>query len=420
MTIEERGAATGRANAYRYNSQSILRRTDALTTRANQWPLFWRRRRNGKKHALRSSFVAAAIVGVFFGCFAASSAAGESSPPTPLLFLGNQNIAPVVYLEAGAPAGVAVDIVRALARHIPEPIEIRAMDWAQAQAMVARGDAAALIQINPTEERKKTFDFSEPLLESQFSIFVQASRTGILGISSLRGLRVGVEAAGLPRQTLSADPEIHLTIIANFVDGFRQLSDGALDAVVVDYRVGTYVLSINRIANIKAAGEPIAFSNSAIAVRKGDAKLLGEINSALQVIRADGVYQSIIDKWRPTEAIFETREQIERRDYQAAIVVLAVGLLIAAGWAVTLTRNIAKRRRVEEQLRRVNRARRAVAMCNQALIHATDETALVQQLCQIIVEQAGYRLAWVGYAEQDEAKTVRPVALAGFEDGYVA
>ena len=362
---------------------------------------------------------AAAVLGVLVGSFIAFNAAGESPPPTKLVFLGNQNIAPVVYLEDGAPAGAAVDVVRALARHIPEPIEIRAMDWAQAQAMVARGDASALIQINPTDERRKIFDFSDPLLESQFSIFVQASRTGILGMSSLRGLRVGVEEAGLPRKALAADPEIHLTIIPNFVDGFKQLSDGAVDAVVVDYLVGSYVLGVNRIPNIKAAGEPIAFSYSTIAVKKGDAKLLGEINSALQIIRADGVYQSIIDKWKPTEAIFETREQIERRNYQATILVLAVGLLIAAVWTVTLKRNIAMRRLVEEQLRRVDRARRAVGMCNQALIHATDETALVQKICQIIVEQAGHRLAWVGYAEWDADKTVRPVAQAGFNEGYV-
>ena len=361
----------------------------------------------------------AAILGALLGSLVAFNAAAEAPGPATLLFLGNQNIAPVVYLEGGKPVGVAVDIVRALARHIPEPIEIRAMDWAQAQAMVARGDAAALIQINPTEERKKTFDFSDPLLESQFSIFVPTSRTGILGISSLRGLRVGVEEAGLPRQTLVADPDIHLTVIANFADGFKLLSDGALDAVVVDYRVGSYLLSVNRIANIKAAGEPIAFSYSAIAVRKGDAKLLGEINSALHTIRADGVYQSVVDKWKPTEAIFETREQIERRNYQAAIAVLAVGLAIAALWAATLNRNIARRRRVEEQLRRVNRARRTIAMCGQALVHAHDETALVQQVCQIIVEQAGHRLAWVGYAEQDADKTVRPVAQAGFNQGYV-
>ena len=61
----------------------------------------------------------------------------------------------------------------------------------------------------------------------------------------------------------------------------------------------------------------------------------------------------------------------------------------------------------------------ALSNCNQALIRATDESALLQQICQIVVEQAGYRLCWVGYAEQDDAKTVRPVAQAGFEEGYL-
>jgi GAF domain-containing protein len=31
----------------------------------------------------------------------------------------------------------------------------------------------------------------------------------------------------------------------------------------------------------------------------------------------------------------------------------------------------------------------------------------------------GYRLAWVGFAEHDTDKTVRPVAQKGFEDGYL-
>jgi len=37
-----------------------------------------------------------------------------------------------------------------------------------------------------------------------------------------------------------------------------------------------------------------------------------------------------------------------------------------------------------------------------------------------LVEVGGFRLVWVGYAEQDEAKSVRPVAHAGFEEGYLA
>jgi PAS domain S-box-containing protein len=78
-----------------------------------------------------------------------------------------------------------------------------------------------------------------------------------------------------------------------------------------------------------------------------------------------------------------------------------------------------QRKRSEERLRRSNRALLALSSCNQALIRASDENNLVQQVCQIVVEKAGYRLCWVGFAEQDEAKTVRPVAQAGLEEDYL-
>ena len=100
-----------------------------------------------------------------------------------------------------------------------------------------------LIQMNETEERRKIYDFSDPLLESQFSIFVHEDRVGISGFSSLRGLRVGVESAGLPWKTLEKDPRIQLVVIPNFIVAFKLLNEGAIDAVVVDYRVGSYVLA---------------------------------------------------------------------------------------------------------------------------------------------------------------------------------
>jgi PAS domain S-box-containing protein len=83
-------------------------------------------------------------------------------------------------------------------------------------------------------------------------------------------------------------------------------------------------------------------------------------------------------------------------------------------------RDITARKRAEEELRRVNRALRTLSECNQAVVRAEGESELLHAICQILVEEGGYRLAWVGYAEHDEAKTVRPVAQAGHEDGYLA
>ena len=81
--------------------------------------------------------------------------------------------------------------------------------------------------------------------------------------------------------------------------------------------------------------------------------------------------------------------------------------------------DITERKRAAAELRRINRALRALSSCNEAVIRAVDEPTLLQQICRIVVEEAGYRLCWVGRAENDDAKSVRPVAQAGFEEGYL-
>src|SRR5271157_6217394 len=87
---------------------------------------------------------------------------------------------------------------------------------------------------------------------------------------------------------------------------------------------------------------------------------------------------------------------------------------------LALVSDITERKHAEEALRRLNRELRAISNCNQALLRATDEQSLLEEICRIVCEEAGYRMAWVSYAEHDEAKSVRPVAWTGAEEGYLA
>jgi PAS domain S-box-containing protein len=82
-------------------------------------------------------------------------------------------------------------------------------------------------------------------------------------------------------------------------------------------------------------------------------------------------------------------------------------------------RNITERKRAEETLRRNNRALKAMSECGRIISRSTSEAELLQQICTLLIEQGGYRMAWVGLAKHDEAKSVRPVAHAGFEDGFL-
>jgi two-component system, cell cycle sensor histidine kinase and response regulator CckA len=74
---------------------------------------------------------------------------------------------------------------------------------------------------------------------------------------------------------------------------------------------------------------------------------------------------------------------------------------------------------IKKELRRLNRALQALSACNQALSQAGSEQELLQQICDLIVRLGAYRMVWIGYALPDEAKTVRPMAYAGHEEGYL-
>ncbi len=355
----------------RLHSYLLFHSLIEITTMAIGFTLFifiW----NARKFLLQDKLPFCILFGILVSVLTLSNSFAEASNDPKLLFLGNKNIAPVVYLDNTTPSGVAVDIVRALAKHIPQPVEIRAMDWSEAQALVARGKADALIQINETEERKKIYDFSDTLLESQFSIFVRTDRVGISGITSLRGLQVGVESGGLPRQLLGKNPRIQLTIIPNFPEGFKLLKEGTIDAVVVDYRVGSYIIAENKLRNIKVTGDPIAFSYSSIAVKKGNTKLLNAINNALQIIKADGTYQHIIDKWEPEEVVFQTRAQITHMVYYVTIVTLLILILIAVIWMVTLRKELVRRKAAEEMLREQYSTLHSIINSSNALIFSVD------------------------------------------------
>ncbi len=81
--------------------------------------------------------------------------------------------------------------------------------------------------------------------------------------------------------------------------------------------------------------------------------------------------------------------------------------------------DITKRKAGELALIRSNRALRTLSACNKALIDAVSEPELLNTVCRRIVETGGYGMAWVGFAEQDPAKTVRVVAQYGIDEEYL-
>ncbi len=71
-------------------------------------------------------------------------------------------------------------------------------------------------------------------------------------------------------------------------------------------------------------------------------------------------------------------------------------------------------------LSRTNRALQMLSRSSIAIHRIDDEARLLAEVCRVAVELGGYRMAWVGYARDDEEKGIQVMAQAGDENAYLA
>ncbi|MFC1523550.1 PAS domain S-box protein [Thermodesulfobacteriota bacterium] len=81
--------------------------------------------------------------------------------------------------------------------------------------------------------------------------------------------------------------------------------------------------------------------------------------------------------------------------------------------------DITERQFAAQELRKTNRILQTLSTCNEILVRATDETDFLDKICKTIVDIGGYRMVWIGYAADDEDKTIHPMALAGYDADYL-
>jgi PAS domain S-box-containing protein/putative nucleotidyltransferase with HDIG domain len=75
-------------------------------------------------------------------------------------------------------------------------------------------------------------------------------------------------------------------------------------------------------------------------------------------------------------------------------------------------KDVTELKQAEVKLHHANRVIATVSAVNRQLVYATDENKLLQAICKSIVEQRGYRMAWVGYVQYDESKSVKVMTHA--------
>ncbi len=84
--------------------------------------------------------------------------------------------------------------------------------------------------------------------------------------------------------------------------------------------------------------------------------------------------------------------------------------------AVGFVRDISERHEMEQKLLRENRARRVIGASNSMLVHAVNEVDLLQEICNLIVAERDYPLAWVTLVDEVDVPQYSVAAHAGVID----
>jgi arginine/ornithine transport system substrate-binding protein len=202
--------------------------------------------------------------------------------------------------------GWDVKIAHALCERMKAKCEIIAQDWdGIIPGLMARRYDMIVASMAITEQRRQRVDFSDKYKET-ISRFV--SRKGApddVSPAALKGKRIGAQRGSIQANYLSQNSK---ESDLKFYDT-PQAAELDLVAGRVDYILGnmiTYFVGFMKTAdaaNFAFVGPDLKGGllgdGNGIAVRKGDAELLGKVNAALAAIRADGTYDRITAKYFP-------------------------------------------------------------------------------------------------------------------------
>lgn len=87
--------------------------------------------------------------------------------------------------------------------------------------------------------------------------------------------------------------------------------------------------------------------------------------------------------------------------------------------SLAMISDITENKKAEIELFKLNRIYKMLTQCNEALIHATDEKNLLETICNLMVDVGNYKMVWVGFAQNDEEKFIKPIVSAGEDLNYL-
>ena len=197
--------------------------------------------------------------------------------------------------------GADIDLAKKIADEIGVELEIKAMDFdALIMALQSSKVDMVITSMTPTEERKKSVDFSDVYFEGTNSIIVNSNFSkDISKEDDLKNIVLGVQRGSVQeiyaKEVLKAPKIKSLTAIPDLI---ADMKNGNIDGIIASTVVAK--INANQYDGLKLIDVNLSQANkeeAAIAIKKGDNKSLLEIvNMTIKSLKDSGQYGEILNK----------------------------------------------------------------------------------------------------------------------------
>lgn len=203
---------------------------------------------------------------------------------------------PYSYLDkAGKPAGIYVDLARAIAAEADWQLEVKLMEWAPALEALGKGEVDLHLSVLAGDVRAWEFTTSEAhsVMEISFFTFTSAGAAAPSSALNEPGAKVGVHELIADMETLKALP-VMSQMVAGRADGlFALLEKRNVEAVLCPRETGLRQIQEARLSHIALQPQPTLSRNVCFAARREQSQLLTELNEELRRLKETGRYYQL-------------------------------------------------------------------------------------------------------------------------------
>lgn len=200
----------------------------------------------------------------------------------------------------GEYVGIDVDLLNQIAKDQNFKVDLRPLGFDSSIQGVQSDQLDGMIAgMSITDERKKTFDFSDPYFDSGIQMAVKNDNTDIKDYNDLKGKTVSAKIGTESATFLNDNKDKYGYEVKQYEAAdamYNALNNGNVEAIFDDYPVLGYAVTNGQ--PFKLVGDPEEGSSYGFAVKKGENKeLLEKFNKGLKDLKKNGGYDKIVNEY---------------------------------------------------------------------------------------------------------------------------